>query len=284
MPERHSFVLEVDGGPDLHGIVDLPAEPGARPTVVDCHGFKGFMEWGFHPYLADLLAERGFTVIRFNVTSSGMRPGDDRVTDEEAFAHATVGDDVREIGEILQAAIDGRVAAGRVDADRIGLFGHSRGGGTSILTAGSDRWRERLRALVTWASVSTFDRVDAEATDEWRRSGSLPIVNARTGQQLRLDVSVLEDAEANHDAYDVGAAAARIEAPWLLLHGDRDETVPVAEAAVLAEAAGGTFERHIVEGGDHTFGAAHPFAGPNPKLIEALNATQIWFRRHLCAD
>jgi dipeptidyl aminopeptidase/acylaminoacyl peptidase len=281
MPERRPFTVETSLRRTLHGSVDLPDQPGPRPTVVDCHGFKGFMDWGFHPYLADLLAARGFAVVRFNFTSSGMVPGDELVTDERAFATTTFGDDVDEIHAVLAALTDGILARGRVDPERLALLGHSRGGGTSILTAASEAWSGRLSALVTWAAVGTFDRIGAEDKERWRRLGALPIVNARTGQQLELDRSLLDDGEARKQDYDLEAAAARRTAPWLLLHGDEDETVPVAEAHALAAAAGGEFEIHVVEGGSHTFGAQHPFTGPTPQLIEAMNRTQLWLRGHL---
>ncbi len=282
MPERQSFALDTPSGRVLPGILDLPDTPGRRPTVLDCHGFKSFQEWGFHPYLADLLAARGFTVVRFNLGSSGMQPGDDLVTDEEAFARRTFGDDLEDIDAVLTALTEDRLAAGRVDTERLGLLGHSRGGGLSIVTAGSERWRGRLRALVTWAAISTWDRIDEEAKQAWRESGRLPIVNGRTGQELFLDASLIEDGEGRLDEYDVRAAAARIETPWLLVHGTEDETVPVAEAGALqGVATGSSFESVLVEGGNHTFGATHPLGSPNPHLTTVLNATQTWFRRHL---
>lgn len=281
MSERRPFTFTTAAGHTLHGILDLPDAPGPHPTVLDCHGFKGFMEWGFHPYLAELLAERGFTVVRFNFVSSGMLPGDELVTDEEAFARRTVGEDVADIHAVLQALIDGELAPGRVDGDRLALMGHSRAGGASILAAAGEPWRDRLKALVTWAAVSTFDRIGEREKEMWRKLGAMPVVNGRTGQALHLDVSVLEDVEARHDDYDLDAAAARLEVPWLVLHGENDETVPVAEAHALAGAAGETLELHIVPGGNHTFGAQHPFVGPTPALIEVMNATQVWLRRHL---
>ncbi|MCZ6506763.1 MAG: prolyl oligopeptidase family serine peptidase [Acidobacteria bacterium] len=283
MPETLSFTLPTKSGRTLHGLIDLPEQPGPRPTVVDCHGFKGFMEWGFHPYLADLLAARGFTVVRFNFTSSGMRPGDELVTDEEAFANGTFHDDVGEIQAILGALVSGELGAGRIDPDRLGLLGHSRGGGISILTAAIQPWRGRLKALVTWAAVGTFDRIGEKEKEQWRRLGALPVINARTDQRLELALSVLEDVVARRQEYDLTAAAARLTAPWLLLHGADDETVPVAEAHSLAAAAGSTFEQHIIAGGNHTFGAQHPFVGPTPQLIEVMNRTQRWLRQHLAS-
>ncbi|MDH3403250.1 MAG: prolyl oligopeptidase family serine peptidase [Acidobacteriota bacterium] len=280
MPERRAFTLSTPAGRVLHGLLDLPDEPGPRPAVVDCHGFKGFMEWGFHPYLAELLSARGLLVVRFNFTSAGMRPGDELVTDEDAFARGTFGEDAAEIQAVLAALSAGELTAA-ADPERLALLGHSRGGGTALLSAAAAPWRDRLKALVTWAAVGTFDRVGEKEKEQWRRLGALPVVNARTGQHLRLDVEVLADREARAAEYDLPAAAARRTAPWLQLHGDLDETVPVAEGRALAAAAGGVHELHVVAGGSHTFGAQHPFAGPTRELIEAMNATQLWLRRYL---
>jgi dienelactone hydrolase len=280
MSPSQSFTHELDNGKSLHGIVDLPEQSGPRPTVVICHGFKGFMEWGFFPYLAQLLAERGLVAIRFNLTGSGMEPGEELVTRPLDFRNATFSQDLAELQSLLEAVSD-HLLPDRIEPDRLGLFGHSRGGGTALLAASRDPWKSRLRALVTWAGVSTFDRLNEAEKQYWRERGEVPVVNARTGQELMIDVNVLRDLEAHPDELDLVRAGEAREAPWLIVHGDDDETVPVDEARLLAKEAGSPCELVVVDGGSHTFGAQHPFAGPTPQLIEALNATQRWFRRHL---
>ena len=65
-------------------------------------------------------------------------------------------------------------------------------------------------------------------------------------------------------------------------HGESDETVPVDEARVLADQAPETARLKTIARGSHTFGATHPFDGPTPQLITALNLTQHWFRTTLC--
>ena len=272
------FQIELPTGRVLHGLLDLPQAPGPRPTVIVCHGFKGFMEWGFFPHLARLLADRGFTTVRFNFSGGGMRPGEDLVRDTEAFAHATFGKDVDEIEEVLRAVAEGRIAEGRVDAERLALFGHSRGGGASILAAART---DRLSALVTWSAVATFDRLSEEEKEAWRRNGRVPVVNARTGQELALDRSVLDDLVARADEYDLPKAAGARRAPWLIVHGESDETVPVSEARRLAESARPVHRLEVVPEASHTFGAVHPFVGPTAALIQALNLTQLWLRKHL---
>jgi dipeptidyl aminopeptidase/acylaminoacyl peptidase len=280
MPTTTPFTHETSSGDTLHGYVDLPDRPGERPAVVICHGFKGFMDWGFFPYLAHLLADRGVVAVRFNVSGSGMRPGEDLVGDPGAFRADTHGREVADFLSILEATGE-TIAAGRVDRSRIGLLGHSRGGGNAVLAASRSPWRERLRALVTWAAVSTFNRYTPEQKEAWRRDGELPVVNARTGQQLAMGVALLDELEQRGEELDILAAAERVRAPWLIVHGERDESVPAAEARRLAERASGEKELLLIPEGDHTFGARHPFAGPTPHLIQALNATQRWFLRHL---
>ena len=280
MSSTQSFTHELENGKVLHGIVDLPEQSGPRPTVVICHGFKGFMEWGFFPYLAQLLAERGLVAIRFNFTGSGMEPGDELVTKPLAFKNATFSQDLAELQSLLEA-VSNDLLPDRIDPARLGLFGHSRGGGTALLAASREPWRSRLEALVTWAGVSTFDRLNEAEKEYWREKGEVPVVNARTGQELMIDVHVLRDLETHGPALVPVGAAANREAPWLIVHGDDDETVPVDEARLLAKEAGPPSELLVIEGGNHTFGAQHPFAGPTPQLIEALNGTQRWFRKHL---
>ena len=279
MSETVPFTLETESAV-LHGFVDLPDAAGERPAVVICHGFKGFMEWGFFPHLAALLAERGFVAVRFNLSGAGMLPGDELVTDVDAFRENTYSRELADLQAVLAAAGE-TIAPGRVDRRRVGLFGHSRGGGAALLAAASPHWRERVGALVTWAAIADVDRFTPEQKEDWRRAGELPVVNARTGQELALGRALLDDVEERRAELDLLAAAAARRAPWLIVHGAEDESVPVEEAHRLAGRAGGEKELLVIPGANHTFGGRHPFAGPTPQLVQALNATQRWFRTYL---
>jgi uncharacterized protein len=281
VPELLAHRLPTPSGAVLDLRIDLPEEPGARPAVVVCHGFKGFMEWGFFPPLGELLAARGFVAMRFNFSGSGMRPGEDSAGDPEGFRANTYSRERADLLAVLEAAAAGALVPGRIDAGRLGLFGHSRGGGAALLAAAHPAWRERVKALVTWAAVSDFDRYTPEQKAAWRRDGELPVVNARTGQRLALGLGLLEDLEAHREELDLKKAAAERRAPWLIVHGEEDESVPAAEARALTAASAEPRELLLIPGGSHTLGARHPFAGPTRELIQAMNATQAWFRRYL---
>ena len=280
MSETVPFTLETSSGP-LHGLADLPDLPGERPTVVICHGFKGFMEWGFFPYLAALMAERGFVAVRFNLSGTGMRPGDELVTDLDAFRDNTYRRELADLLAILEAAGE-TIASGRVDRDRIGLFGHSRGGGNAVLAAARSPWRERLRALVTWASIATVDRFSPEQKAEWRRQGEMPAVNSRTGQRLALGLGLL--AEMEETPRRARHPRRRRDPPRTLADRPRRGRTKVflpTKVQKLIESANGEKELRLIPGANHTFGSRHPFAGPTPQLVQALNATQRWYRSHL---
>ena len=76
---------------------------------------------------------------------------------------------------------------------------------------------------------------------------------------------------------DIAAAAGRIRVPWLLAHGDADESVPVDTAPRLAALSGsGVTELLVIPGAGHTFGIKHPWAGTTPHFEAVLGATVGW--------
>ena len=105
-------------------------------------------------------------------------------------------------------------------------------------------------------------------------------MNTRTGQQMPLDVSLLEDYETNRARLDIPSAARRIASPWLILHGLEDVTVPPDEARALAKEAANA-RMVLVSDAGHTFQARHPFETSPPELDEAVRCTVQHFERHL---
>jgi dienelactone hydrolase len=269
-----TFEVEgVDGGP-LRGDVRTAGDGTDRPAVVICHGFKGFKDWGFFPRIADRLAHAGMTSVSFNFSGSGVGPEGDRFSEPERFRRATVSGDLTDLGTVWDRLLDGSLADGLGAPTAAGVLGHSRGGGTAILFAAD---REDCGALVTWNAISTVDRWDAATIAGWREDGSLPIVNGRTGEVLPLGTDYLDDV----DRYGAGRlaiaqAAARVRAPWLILHGASDETVSAAEGALLAEHAGPDATHVVVPAGTHTFGAQHPWAGSTPELDRVFEESVAW--------
>jgi len=270
-----TFTREPRAGDVIHGDIRLPEGPSPRSAVLMVHGFKGFKDWGFFPWVAEALANAGYAVISFNFSRNGIGAEPDRFTDLDRFGSNTLTLEQEELRHLLAEALDGDLLPRR--PRRVALLGHSRGGGQAILAAAAE---ERVGALVTWASVSYFDRWTEETKAEWRADGRAWVLNQRTGQRMPIDVAFLEDLEQNRDQLDVPTMAARIKAPWIILHGSDDMTVWPGEAQNLRR-ANPTARVEVIQGAGHTFEVAHPFRGPTLQLEQALDFTVNHLHRHL---
>jgi pimeloyl-ACP methyl ester carboxylesterase len=221
--------------------------------------------------------------VSFNFSRNGI--GEDLLsfTRLDAFERNTLSREVGELVGILDRVRDGELLP--APPRKLGLVGHSRGGGVGVL--GARAFVEEggaLDALVTWAAVAEFGRWSEEQKREWRREGRIHAVNSRTGQKLPLGIGLLEDFERNRERLDVVRAGAALGSlPWLIVHGSEDETVSVEDAHRLA---GGNpeAELHVVAGAGHTFGAKHPFEGSGPALEEVVSATRAHFRKFLAEE
>jgi len=259
-------------------LVDVVTVPDGRPgpAVLVTHGFKGFKDWGMFPPLAERLARAGFTAVTFNLSGSGV-DNDGEFSRPERFARNTFSAELADLALLLEALDGGGL--GIPAPSSVGLLGHSRGGGMAVLAA---RRHPRVRALVTWAAIASVVRWNEAQRKGWREQGKIDIVNSRTGQVLPIYTDVLDDIEAHAESsLDIQAAAANLEIPWLIIHGDRDETVPLLEGEILERAAGDRAELLAIEGGGHTFGAVHPWAGPTAELERVFDATVRFFSAQL---
>src|ERR1035437_7792290 len=72
-------------------------------TLVFVHGFKGFKDWGFVPYLGEYFAKQGFFVITFNFSHNGIGDNKTEFTELDKFAANTYSREVREFNEIISA-------------------------------------------------------------------------------------------------------------------------------------------------------------------------------------
>jgi uncharacterized protein len=269
------FTRDPRRGETIRGDIRIPDGPPPRTAVVVIHGFKGYKDWGFFPHVATRLAAAGHAVVSFNFTRNGIGSDPDAFTELDSFGRNTLSLELDEVRLILTEVFEGDLLPRR--PRRVGLLGHSRGGGQAILAAAEE---PRVAALVTWAAVSHFDRWSDEVREEWRSTGRVWVLNTRTGQQMPLDITLLEDYERNSQRLDISAAAARATQPWLVVHGVEDITVQPDEARTLARAREGV-RLALIDGAGHTFEARHPFEASTRELDDALERTVAHFRRHL---
>ena len=113
---------------------------------------------------------------------------------------------------------------------------------------------------MTWAAVGDFENRFVGDIEKFRKDGVYYILNGRTKQQMPLYYQFFEDFMANRIRLNIPKAAKNIDIPFLIIHGKRDEAVPVDDAVALHQ-YNKRSQIMLLEDAGHTFGAMHPFEG-----------------------
>ncbi|MBT8379189.1 MAG: alpha/beta hydrolase [Ignavibacteria bacterium] len=248
------------------------------PCLIYVHGFKGFKDWGFVPYLGKYLADKGFFVITFNFSHNGIGENTSEFTELEKFGENTFSLEVEELNEVIDAYqfnfFGGNAGKG------IGLIGHSRGGAISLLTVNE---KDDIGAVAVWASVSKLDRYSERQKEEWRKKGVFEVLNSRTKQVMPLNITLLEDIEQNKSGnLNLEKAVRNLKNPLIILHGEQDLAVKLDEGKTIYSWSNEELtEFYPVESTGHTFDCKHPFEGSNPKFDFVLNKTEEFFTKNI---
>jgi len=263
-------------GRALLGDAHIPDSPIGVVCIV--HGFLGYKDYGMFPRVAASFADAGFVAHRFNLSHSGMTRNTDTFERADLFERDTWMKQVHDVSAVVDAVRVGQLAGRDLP---IVLFGHSRGGLTSILSASRLNAEGRAVAgVITSATPSAACRMDEPSQKAVLERGFAEVVSNRTGQTLRIDAAWLREQLDDPAAHDVCAHAGRVGAPVLIVHGRDDATVSADDAKELAHAAGSD-EPVIVPGGNHVFNTPNPMpddAAPSPQLAMLLNVS-IGFAR-----
>ncbi len=256
----------------------------AKPVVVFLHGFKGFKDWGCWHLFAATFVEAGFVFVKFNFSHNGVtldKPAE--FADLEAFGRNTYSKELADLDAVSAWLAEGRapLPAGEMDASRLGLVGHSRGGGIALIQAAHDA---RVKAVATWAGVSNlaFLWEGNPALEHWKKQGVIYVHNARTGQEMPVYIDLYKDFIAHQPRLNVEHAMRNQTKPCLIVHGTADTSVP-AQAARQLHAWNPASKLLFVEGADHVLGQQHPCAGTTlpPHARQVAEASISFFRAHL---
>jgi len=193
-----------------------------RAAVVLVHGFAGNRTQLL--FEARVLARAGYGVLLFDLRAHGESEGD-RVTWGDRERHD------------VTAALDFVSARADVDPARLGLFGFSMGGTTSLLVASSDA---RVKAVV---AAGAYPALEADVYSGYGRWGALsaePVL--WTLRHAGVDVEAVRPIDG----------MCRLQGrPLLLVNGDIDPDAPAKLQASLFRAACEPKSLWVVEGAGH---------------------------------
>lgn len=269
-----SFQLDV-GKEDriIRGDVYIAESAGDHPlpVIILCHGFKGFKDWGFFPILASKIAETGFVVITYNGSMNGIGEDLESFTELDKFGRLTYSREQEDLSFVYNAITEGQLPhAAQIKTDDISLLGHSRGGANVLIYALDHP--DQIQKVIVWNCVPRVDFFPLTTIQDAEEEGVGYITHARTGQQLPLYREVLDDIEDHYERFLFLKRLPQLQSKLLIVQGDEDHTGFYENAEKMSKLAPNV-QFHIVEEGNHTYSATHPFTEITPQLEEAIQTT-----------
>lgn len=264
----------------------LPAVSGRLPVVIYSHGWTGFRSIAVNQM--ETLASRGFIVLAADHTYGSIasvfpngevveldpRALPEHVDDggeasDETYDEAaeelleTFSDDLASIVDGLEQGATGPFSRLRaeVDLDRIGVFGHSTGGGAAVRFCIED---ERCRAVLGWdAWVNPIpDRIVARElgqpslfarSDEWRQLPNDGRLRGLAERSPEASHWIGIDGAGHNDFVAVPLFSPVADRLGLKGPIPADRIVPILDSYLV-----GFFERYLLGSGGVIFDGASP--------------------------
>ncbi|HEV8230060.1 MAG TPA: alpha/beta fold hydrolase [Candidatus Limnocylindria bacterium] len=227
---------------------------GIPPAVIHIHGGPTSQHYRWWDRASQWFAHNGYVVLAPNIRGS---TGYGR-----EYQEANRGDWGGKDLEDVIAGIDWLGKQGIADPKRIGAYGGSYGGYMTLMSLARypDRWAAGVSVVgvVSWRTM--FDTTRGDLREYLIREFGDP---ARDAERYR------ERSPLTH--------ASKIEAPLLILQGENDPRVPLAEAeqVVAALKAGGkTYDYHVYQAEGHGFRTRE-------NMIDSVRRATEWFDRYL---
>ena len=220
-------------------------ERGAKNIVVLGHGVTGNKDRPFIVALAEGLAAVGIPALRFSFSGNGASAG--------RFIDSTISKEVDDLCVVLDRLKDYAIC----------YVGHSMGGAVGVLRASED---SRIQLLVSLAGmVHTKAFAQREFGDVTPDEGFM-----WDEPDCPLSQVYMDDLTQINTVVD---RAPQITVPWLLVHGDEDDVVPIEDSHDILERVDGQAQLITLEGASHVFSDEY-----TPVMVEKVVA---WLKTQL---
>lgn len=225
--------------------IDFTSHPSGRADalVILGHGLTGNKDRPLLVALAEGLSKRGWPCLRISYTGNGESEG--------RFEDSCITKQVGDLQSLLEWV---------PDTASVAYVGHSMGAAVGVLTAARDL---RIRALVSLAGMThTAAFLEREFSTVVPGQGNMwDEEDCPLSEKFASDLSEISNTLP---------AAEAVTQPWLLIHGDADDLVPVQDSRDACDAA--ICEKKLVE----LAGAGHSFDETSyPLVIEEIDQ---WLR------
>lgn len=233
-----------DDGIKLSAVLEIPEEHDGHRLVILLHGFTSTKDRPHNIRTAAAMRDAGFATLRIDLYGHGESGG--------AFRNHTLFKWVSNAMAVIHWALE-------QGYDDLYLSGHSQGGLVAALVAGMES--DRIRGLILRAPAFMIPQ---GARDGHLLGGSFDPDHIPDEMDvikgLKLSGDYLRVAQTIH----VEDAVDRFKGPVLILHGDKDDTVPLEDSKKFAKRYA-CCELVILDGETHHF-------DHNPDQMESI----IW--------
>ncbi|MBL7147579.1 MAG: alpha/beta hydrolase [Nanoarchaeota archaeon] len=249
---EEKIIFKNSKGQTLIGILSNPTRNKKNLIVVFCHGLSSSKDRRTCVILQEKLNNLNISTFRFDFFGHGESGG--------KFEDITLTEGVDDILNAIKYLKN----LGYV---KFGLFGSSFGGNCAILAVSKtkDFVVLGLKCPVSNYIGKLIAQKSKEEIKNWKDKG---YINYSRGfhRKLNLNYSFFEDSKVN----DGWKSAKKIKIPTLVVHGDKDITVPIEQSKKLCGLINNC-KLKIIKGCDHFFQEQEYFN----KLIRLLVE---WFK------
>ncbi|MEX1273781.1 MAG: S9 family peptidase [Gammaproteobacteria bacterium] len=197
-------------GLEIHGYLTLPngLEPEGLPMVLFVHGGPHGVRdgWVFDPHV-QVMASRGYAVLQVNYRGSGGYGRHFMSTGYRKWG-TTMQDD-------LTDAVKWITGEGIVDPDRVCIYGASYGGYAALMSP--VREPDLYQCTIGYVGVYSLPMMF-----KW---GDIP----ETPEGRAFQSRILPETEAEQRAQSAAYNVDRIRIPVMLVHGEKDQRVPIQQ-------------------------------------------------------
>ncbi len=213
---------------------------GRGPALLFCCGFHSDMNGNKATFLDQFAAERDLGYIRFDYQGHGGSSG--------RFADGTIGTWFNDALAIVDRVADGQQV----------VVGSSMGAWMALLLAKSRP--ERIKALVLLAPAPDFPTklmlpsMPDEIRETLYRDGVWDRPSEYADEDYPITLTLIEESE-RHNVLE--GDPVPFDGPVLIIHGDRDEVVPLDHVLKIPDQVKSTdIVTEIIKGGDHRLSTA----------------------------
>lgn len=220
-------------------------EKGSKNIAVLGHGVTGNKDRPFVVALGEGLAAAGIPALRFSFSGNGASEG--------KFTDSTISKEVEDLGAVLDV----------LEGYTVCYVGHSMGGAVGVLRASKDT---RIQLLVSLAGM-----VHTKAFAQREFGNVTPDEGFMWDEpDCPLSQAYMDDLTQINTVLDL---APQITVPWLLVHGDEDDVVPIEHSRDILAKANDQTQLIRLQSASHIFSG-----GSTPVMVERVI---VWLKAQL---